>query len=380
MFPVAQWLKDGWLKNGYLKGRYLKSGFLKNGMIMAAGLVLVLGFTGCGKKANPVVPVKMVPKPASLGYQVEGKSLVVFWGIPTQNTDGSPLKDLKGFKVQKGDWSTRDFCATCPETFQESLWVELKGPVTADVVVGTDQVQLIYNRLEPGHTYLFRVTPVTRKETAGDPSKTLRVDWDLPLKPPTDLKTSAKGQGLELSWSPVQSLIDDSPAAGLVGYSLYRRLGKGSWTPLNKEPIQGTSYLDEELQEGVTYTYQVKALRKSYGQVLESEGSAENEVVYTRVTPPPPVQELVAVPGPKGIQVRWEGLVTMTPSGYYVYRRTGQEKKPQRLNKKPLPETLFEDTQVVRGTAYFYSISAVGGPPSLLEGPRSKEVEIVYNP
>jgi hypothetical protein len=354
--------------------------YLRTGVTAAAGLVLLLGLIGCGKKANPVIPVKVLPKPASLGYQVKGKSLVVSWDIPTQNTDGSPLKDLKGFRVQKADWPTRNFCATCPENFQESLWIDLKGPEAPDVMVGPEQVQLIFNRLEPGHTYLYQVTPVTRKEIAGAPSKTLRVDWDLPLKSPAELQAKPKGQGLELSWSPVQSLIDGSSAEGLVGYALYRRLGKGSWTPLNKEPIRETSYLDDELQEGVTYTYQVKALRKSYGQVLESEGSEEKKVAYTRVAPPPPVQELVAVGGPNGIQIRWEGLVTMTPRGYYVYRRTGQEKAPQRLNKEPVIETIFEDRPVVRGTTYYYSISAVGGPPALLEGPRSKEAEVVYNP
>jgi hypothetical protein len=348
--------------------------------MVAVILVLIAGQTGCGKKANPVIPVKVAPKAVSLGYLVKGKSLVVYWDNPTQNTDGSPLKDLKGFKVSRADWPTRDFCATCPENLQESQWIDLKGPDTAGVAISADQVQLTFEALVPGRTYLFQVIPVTKKEIAGAPSKTLRIDWDLPLKQPTELQAKPKGQGLELSWAPVQGLVDGSSPEGLIGYSLYRKLGKGGWIQLNKEPIKGTSYVDEELQEGVAYTYQVKALRKSYGQVLESEGSEPREIVFSRVTPPPAVQELVAVGGPKGIEIRWEGLVTMTPSGYNIYKRTAQEKSPKRLNREPLKETIFEDQQVARGTTYYYSISAVGSPPALLEGPRSKEVEVVYNP
>ncbi len=346
-----------------------------------AWVLLILALVSCGKKANPVIPVKILPKEVdTLGYQVKGKSLVVSWAIPKQNTDGSPLKDLMGFKVRKGQWPTRDFCATCPEQFQETLWIDLKGPELPDVLIEQEQIQVTYNNLQPGNTYLFQVTAVAKSEQAGAPSKTLRVVWDLPLRAPTDLQAKPKGQGLTISWAPVQALIDGSPAEGLTGYSLFRRLEKGPWVKINREPIQDTSYFDEGLQEGVSYTYQVKALRKVYGQDLESEGSEEKVVVFSRIAPPPQVQELIAVTVPKGIQIRWEGITTMTPSGYYVYRRKGNEKKAQRITPQAIKDTIFEDPQVIPGTAYFYSISAVGNPPALLEGPRSKEVEIVFNP
>jgi hypothetical protein len=343
-------------------------------------VLLILSLVSCGKKANPVIPVKVLPKAVDLGYQVKGKSLLVSWAIPKQNTDGSPLKDVMGFKVQKGQWPTRDFCATCPEQFQETLQVDLNGPELPDVLIGQEQIQLTYNTLQPGQTYLFQVTALTKSEKASAPSKTLRVAWDLPLKAPTDLLAKPRGQGLDISWTPVQTLIDGSPAEGLTGYSLSRRLGKGSWVKVKPEPIQGTSYFDDELQEGVSYTYEVKALRKIYGQVLESEGSEALAVVFSRVAPPPQVQELIALAGSKGIQIRWEGISTMTPSGYYVYKRKGNEKKAQKITPQAINDTIFEDPQVKPGTAYFYSVSAVGNPPALLEGPRSKEVEIVFNP
>ena len=56
----------------------------------------------------------------------QGENLDSLLGHPTQNTDGSPLTDLKGFRVQKGEWPTKDVCLTCPDQFQETLWIDLK--------------------------------------------------------------------------------------------------------------------------------------------------------------------------------------------------------------------------------------------------------------
>ena len=117
---------------------------------------LIISLLACGKKANPVIPVKVLPNGVeNLSYQIKGKSLMVSWSIPGQNTDGSPLTDLKGFKVRKGEWPTKDYCPTCPDQFQETLWIDLKGPELPDVRVDPDQVQLTFNRLTSRLYLLF---------------------------------------------------------------------------------------------------------------------------------------------------------------------------------------------------------------------------------
>ena len=165
-------------------------------MVILVWFLLMISLLACGKKANPVIPVKVIPNGIeNLSYQIKGKTLIVFWGIPTQNTDGSPLTDLKGFRVQKGEWPTKDFCATCPDQFQETLWIDLKGPELPDIRIEPDQVQLILNRLKPGNTYFFQVTAVTRKETASKPSKTLHLSWELPLAPPSATSGETRPKG-----------------------------------------------------------------------------------------------------------------------------------------------------------------------------------------
>jgi hypothetical protein len=342
---------------------------------------LMISLLACGKKANPVIPVKVSPKGVEdLGYQIKEKSLIISWSIPGQNTDGSPLTDLKGFKVLSGEWPTKDFCATCPDQFQETLWFDLKGPQLPDLRIDQDQVQLTFTRLHPGHTYFFQVTGVTKKEVNSQPSKTLRISWELPLKPPSAIQMKSEPRGLVISWHPSPSLIDGSAPEGLTGYALERKMEKGPWQKVNREPIPTTSYIDSGLQEGGHYSYRLKALRLIQDNLLESEPSEEIEIIYTRTFPPGAVQDLIAFVSPKGVELRWQEPEGLAPSGYHIYRRTKNERIPKRITPNSVRDLIFEDRQVTPGTTYFYSISAIGPSPGLLEGPRSKETEIMINP
>lgn len=354
---------------------------LKKKLTAAVCLFFLFSLTACGKKANPIIPVKVTPKGVeSLDYQVKGQSLIITWPVPKENTDNSPLTDLKGFNFLKGEWPTKDFCPTCPEQFQETRWIDLKSPESPDIRVEPDQIQVTLEKLKPGNTYLFQVTPVSKKEAAGKPSKTLRLAWDLPLKPPSELQLKFDQKGLMISWLPSSSLLDGSPPEGLAGYTLERKMEKGPWNKINAQPIEKTTYLDSELQEGVTYVYRVKALRKAYGNLLESEGSEEKGIVYTRIAPPPPVEDLIAFLSPNGVELRWQGIDSLIPSGYHIYKRMKNEKTPIRITPDTVKDTIYNDRQVKSGSTYLYSVSAVGSPPALLEGPRSKEVEITFNP
>jgi hypothetical protein len=354
---------------------------IKKWTVVFVCIFLMISLLACGKKANPVIPVLVIPNGVeNLSYQIKGKALLVSWIIPGQNTDGSPLTDLKGFSVQKGEWPTKDYCPTCPDQFQETLWIDLKGPDLPDIRIDPNQVQLTFNGLNPGRTYFFQVTAVTKKEAAGKPSKTLRLAWELPLKPPSAVQVKSEPQGLVISWNPSPSLIDGSAPEGLTGYSLERRTEKGPWQKLNTEPIKKAPHIDSELREGVNYAYRLKALRLVQGNLLESEASEEKEILYTRSFPPPAVQDLIAFLSPKGVELRWQGIDGESPSGYHIYKKIKSDKTPIRITQKTVQDTIFEDRQVTPGTTYLYSIRAVGSAPALLEGPRSKEIEITYNP
>ena len=351
-------------------------------------LLLIMGFTltvfllgSCGKKANPVVPVKYVPKGIeALGYELKEQSLIISWSIPKMNTDESPLVDLKGFTLRRGEFPAKDYCATCPDVFKDSLWIDLKGPETPGIQVASDRVEITSTLLKPGTVYLYQVAAVNKKGVSSEPSSTLKVTWDTPLSPPrlTDLRL--KNEGVEVLWDAPQTLIDGRPAEGLAGTLVYRQVDPGPWEKLTPQPLKDQLFVDTRVKEGTSYRYRLKAVREVYGALLESTVSDEKSIEFLRVVPPPAVQELVAVSMPKAVQLRWQGLESHLVQGYHLYRRTAQEKAPQRITRQVVPDTIFEDRQVQPGVPYFYSVSAVGSAPHAVEGPRSKEVEIQYLP
>ena len=351
-------------------------------LLLIVGLTLAILVVGaCGKKANPVAPVNYVPKGIEgLSYAIKGQSLIISWSIPKLNKDESPLVDLKGFTLRKGEFPAKDYCATCPDIFQESLWIDLKGPESPGIQVDSDRVEITSQRLEPGTVYLYQVAAVNKKGTSSEPSATLKVTWDTPLSPPrlTDLRL--KNEGVEVLWEAPQTLIDGRPAEGLSGYLVYRQVGSGSWERLTPQPLTDRFFVDTRVKEGASYRYQLKAVRGVQGALLESPVSEEKSIEFLRVVPPPAVQELVAVSTPKAVQLRWQGLDSHLVQGYHLYRRTAREKVPQRITPQIITDTIFEDPQVQPGVPYFYSVSAVGSAPHAVEGPRSKEVEIQYLP
>jgi Fibronectin type III domain len=351
-------------------------------------ILLIMGFTlavfllgACGKRANPVAPVKYVPKGVEgLTYAIQGQSLIVSWSVPKLNTDESPLVDLKGFTLRRGEFAAKDYCATCPDVFQKSLWIDLKGPESPDIQVASDRVEITSTGLEPGRVYLYQVAAVNTKGISSEPSSTLKVTWDTPLSPPRLSDLRLKNEGVEVLWDAPQTLVDGRPAEGVAGYLLYRQVAPGPWEKLTPQPVKERLFVDTKVNEGTSYRYRLKSLREAHGDLLESPVSEEKTIEFLRVTPPPAVQELVAVSMPKGVQLRWQGLDSTLVQGYHLYRRTAQEKAPRRITPQLVLDTVFEDPQVQPGVPYFYSVSAVGSAPHAVEGPRSQEVEIKFLP
>ncbi|MCU0578420.1 MAG: fibronectin type III domain-containing protein [Desulfobacterota bacterium] len=355
--------------------------FLKTTLWILTGLFLAGLPAACGKKANPVVPVKLVPQTVNdLAYGVQGAALVLTWTPIKTHTDGSPLTDLKGYSVQRGEFPLKDYCATCPDQFQDRLWLDPQGPELPGIRMEADRIALTYDQLRPGNVYLFQVRAVNKQGIAGEASKTLKVTWDIPLGPPVLTGLKLRSEGVEVRWEAPKTLVDGSPAPAPAGYLVFRQAPGGSWERITGEPVKEPPWVDAQVQEGLSYAYQVKALRSTNGHLLESAGSAENQVLFKRVVPPPVVQELLAVTTPQAVQLRWQGLTGQPVQGYHVYRRTTREKTPQKLTREPLATTLFEDRQIQPGAAYYYSVSAVGPAPHFAEGERSQETAITYNP
>jgi len=238
---------------------------------LLACLLLALG--GCGK-VGPVKPLEQ-PLPAApekLTSMQQGNLMQLAWDIPTSNLDGSPLTDLQGFNVFKMRYDLAEDCPECRDISTLLRQVDLEFLKNADR--RGNRLTFWDNDLEPGFGYQYKVVAYTRRNREGAPAITRRPF----LTPPASasmIRASAHDRMVRLEWQPVTGPADGE----LLGYNLYRRsTGEVlSSLPVNTAPLSETTFEDFGLQNGVSYSYTLRAVIKTKNTRLESNASSPVE-------------------------------------------------------------------------------------------------------
>ena len=109
-----------------------------------------------------------------------------------------------------------------------------------------------------------------------------------PPEPPVDTTAPAAPSGLEgasgdgqidLSWSAVS-------ASDLEGYNVYRATSSISsvsgQSPINSDPLSGTAFTDDDVENGTTYFYRVTAIDDA-----DNQSDASGEAAVTPFPSPP---------------------------------------------------------------------------------------------
>jgi fibronectin type 3 domain-containing protein len=277
------------------------------------------------------------------------------------------------------------------------LRAELKGvdagpPALADFVVLAD-IDLAYPRvaevrgeavvypdrnLVPERRYYYRVAAYDQERYEGAWSRTLGYAWGLLPRTPLDLKALPGDRIVRLTWQPVTQLQDGRPVRDLAGYRLYRRSGGEGWIRLKPEPVTAASFQDVAVLNDVEYSYKVRAVRRVGPDFLESLDSPVRTAMPEKLTPPPPVLNLVAVAGESGVELRWDPSPAADVAGYRIYRRQEGEAKFNLLTLTLVTRPAYLDEKAARGRIYHYYVTAVDTSRRANESIPSEEAAISY--
>jgi hypothetical protein len=163
------------------------------------------------------------------------------WQPVTQLQDGSPIRDLAGYRIYRRSG--------------ETSWLR----VTPQPVTQNDFQDLaVLNDVE----YTYKVRAVRRLgpdvlESGDSPTRMAMPEKTTPPPPLLNLVAVAGSQGVDLRWDP-------SPARDLAGYRVYRRgPGQENFVRLNRELLTRPAFLDSQAQRGKTYHYLVTAVDDS---------------------------------------------------------------------------------------------------------------------
>lgn len=344
-------------------------GFLVMVMLLAAG--------GCGKKLAPLPPDAVLPAQVrDFRLAQEGDALVLSWLLPTENLLGQPLTQIQGCRVLRAELKGVDAGPPGVDDFIVLADIDLAypqvGEVRGEAVVYQDR------SLAPERRYFYRVAAYDQKKYEGAWSRTLSHAWGRLPRTPLGLTAAPGDRIVRLSWPRVAQLQDGSPIRDLADYRVYRRRGGEEWIRVNPQPVTRASFQDVGVLNDVEYSYKIRAARWVGPDIIESNDSPVRTVMPEKRTPPPPVLNLVAVAGERGVELRWDPSPAADVAGYRIYRRQGGEVKVILLTPTLWTRPAYLDETASRGRTYHYYITAVDNSRRANESMPSEEAVINY--
>ena len=361
------------------------------------------GTSGCGKKGDPMPPIRMVPAPTQDLVAVQrGERILLELPYPTTTAAGTPLPVLSEVAV----WqlvTPLPAGTTEPPRVDEPQF--LAGARPARVVpedalgelVRGDRIALelpVPDRAD-GAT-LISLAVKTQGPGGAESALSNRITFlrtESP-SPPVGLSAEGRADGVRISWEapevppapaggepPDEAALEDASASeatggedvggdGLAGFNVYRRHAteRVFGPPLETVGPHARSVVDESAALGERYIYTVTAVASRRPVTVESAFAEAVEVDYRDRFPPPIPRGVVALAEEGRVRLAWRESAAPDLAGYRVYRRD-----PDTQEFRLVTEDLVEDTELVdrdlrSGATYSYRVTAVDTSGNESEG------------
>jgi len=369
--------------------------------LVAAAWVVAVPLAGCGKKGDPLPPLRPVPaRTEGLSVQQRGLELILELPYPKVTAAGVALPSLDRVElyevirvappedrleaaepdpaaVPPGEAAGEAPAAAGPppapaplEPRQFAAAAQLRlavtGPQLADAVAG-DRIVLVVPLPEDfppvAQARWFAVRTVVGEDDRSDLSNQASIVPRPPPEPVAGFAAEARQDGVLVTWE------GDGP--GVEGYDVYRReaANRAFGAPIGSVPTGTPSFLDTSARFGARYIYAVTAVARR-APVVESAIAAVHEVDYRDRFAPPAPQGLVALTEEGLVRLAWEGVRAADLAGYRVLRAAGPAAAPgdfEPLTTEPLQTPEYVDRAVTAGTAYTWRVVAVDASGNVSE-------------
>ncbi|MBR2742863.1 MAG: leucine-rich repeat protein [Clostridia bacterium] len=216
------------------------------------------------------------------------------------------------------------------------------------ILSSTTETSYTDNTVTEGKTYSYTVRSYVGKTwSAGynDTAVTITAKAAVEPQPITITSIDCASGAVSLAWQGQN---------GVDGYRVYRKTGTGKWTSILSSTTD-TSYTDNTVTEGKTYSYTVR----SYVGSAWSTGYNDTAVTITvkAAVEPAPVT-ITSIGYTNGtVSLAWQGQDGV--DGYRVYRKTGTGKWTSILSSTT--DTSYSDATVTEGKKYSYTVRSYVG-------------------
>jgi len=220
------------------------------------------------------------------------------------------------------------------------------GEGATPVVTGITSTTYTDLNLTDGTTYFYKLAAVNSAGTSAQSGEASAMPNVAVPAAPANLAAVAGNALVGLTWS---------TSSGATSYNVYRGVTAGgeSATAIATGLTSG-SYSDTGLTNGTAYFYKVAAVNSAGTSTHSSEASA------TPALPVPAAPTgLTATSGNAQVVLSWTRSSVAT--SYSVYRGTSPGGESGTAIATGVTNTMYTNTGLTNGTAYFYTVAAVNG-------------------
>jgi hypothetical protein len=333
----------------------------------------------CGVKAGPSLPKQILTKSAkNFRVFVRSEGALLRWNAPQENTDGSSLLNLGGFRVFRSETEFEKICVSCPRDFSQIFDYNYMSPKNK----APEGATFFYldTALDFKNLYTYKLQTYNENNDAGQSTGAVDVYWDEPPLKPDKVIAEKIGRLITVSWDEPLTNEDRTPAEEIYGYNLYRseKKGKEPSVPLNNKVFKKTVAEDIPPEDDKVYYYSVRAVRKVKDTLIESTSSREVAVSYMDTSPPGIPTGLAAIPVEDGVLLKWVPKAEKDFSGFNIYRKIGKERGFVKINTRLVKTVTWIDADVQVKHRYVYAVTSVDSSAAANESDFSEPVKVYY--
>jgi hypothetical protein len=338
----------------------------------------------CGKRGDPLPPVRRVPQPVTeLRVAQRGGRLEVSLVAPRAAADNSRLPVIE-IEILRAP-AEGDFTKVAESTLRKAAPGERLVEEEPLPPAGTTLRFAARARLQGRASSPTPIASLTVGQTPPAPSdlvvesvaKGAGLRWIAPAPP--EPPPAAQGPPPEPSPALEASPVAPSPAseppppasegAGAVSpapgsptavpsFFVYRRSERGAFgAPLVTAPILEPAFVDETAHAGERWCYVARNVA-STSPLIESEASNEACLTVADVAPPEAPVGLAARETDEGVEVTWSPSPEEDLKVYRLYRGAG-EGPGKRVADVPAGTTTYVDIAAPRGVLVHYTLTAL---------------------
>ncbi len=326
--------------------------------ILFAGTILLAGTLlsgGCGYKTDPVPPQTVVPKAIEdLRYSLDDKGARLTWSYPVETVSGKSIDHILSFELYRAEMPLADFCGGCPIPFGEPL--ELPGGASG--VEERNTMEYLSGMLRSGNKYFFKVRSRTSWWAAGADSNIVSFVFHTPAGAPAHLEAVPAESSVRLSWSPVTTLVDGSPADLPLSYQVMKSRDGKQYVETGAALQEKTVYVDQDVESGATYHYMVRSNMLYENDLIDGSVSEPVSVRVMDRVPPPVVTGVTVVASATDVRIFWDRVDVDDLAGYRVYRRVDGASGVVKIGEVGATQTIYVDNEPPLDASVYYAVTA----------------------